>query len=314
MISVVIPLYNKGANIAATLNSVLSQSHSPGEIIVVDDGSTDNGPEVVQQYAHQGVRLIRQVNQGVSSARNKGLNEATSEYVAFLDADDLWNSSHLEQLDILITRFPDAALLSTAHTVLSNGMFYAPRAFCESGWSGLVDDFFYSYSVGFSLVNSSTACVRKSALKMVGEFTVGESRGEDIVAWVKLALNYPVAHANVNTVVYNKDAANRTSPLRAQKVPYSLRFLAGLLKASHERRESQQSLRVFFNRITFFTAAGFCLENDKNVVKKIAVLAWSVDHYLLASAIFLLRFIPANLLRAARRYRHSKAGEAGRAI
>jgi glycosyltransferase involved in cell wall biosynthesis len=312
MISVVVPLYNKGAYVTATLNSVLSQSYFPGEIIVVDDGSTDNGPEVVLQYEHQGVRLIRQVNQGVSAARNKGLDEAASEYVAFLDADDLWNSNHLEQLAVLIKRFPEAALLSTAHQVFSDGVFYVPRSFYESGWSGIVDDFFAAYSVGFSLVNSSAACVRKSALKTVGGFKVGESRGEDIVAWVRLALSYPVAHVNLITVVYNKDAANRTSQLRAHKVPYSLRYLAGLLRATSMRRKSQKSLRVFFNHLAFFTAAGFCLEHDKDVVKKIAVLAWGVDHYYLALVVFLLRFIPADLLRMARRHRHSRAGVTGR--
>jgi len=93
--SVVIPLYNKEKEVTNTLKSVLNQTYKADEIIVVDDGSTDNSKEVVKKIKE--VKLIKQENCGVSCARNRGVEEAKNEYICFLDADDLWMSDKLEK-------------------------------------------------------------------------------------------------------------------------------------------------------------------------------------------------------------------------
>ncbi|BCX12974.1 MAG: hypothetical protein KatS3mg067_1912 [Thermosynechococcus sp.] len=151
MISVVIPLYNKGPHIAKTLDSVLAQTVPPAEIIVVDDGSTDDGPEVVRRYLDRGVRLIQQANDGVSVARNRGVEEAACEHVAFLDADDWWMPNHIETLARLIQQYPQAGLYSTAHLIYRDQIYVRPRSSYADGWVGLVDDF-------FSLCTGACAC------------------------------------------------------------------------------------------------------------------------------------------------------------
>lgn len=95
-VSVVIPLYNKGPYVERTLNSVLAQTHQPCEIIVVDDGSTDDGPERVLRFKDPRILLIKQENGGPGAARNQGLAKASGKYVAFLDADDEWLPFFLE--------------------------------------------------------------------------------------------------------------------------------------------------------------------------------------------------------------------------
>ncbi|MFN3301364.1 MAG: glycosyltransferase family 2 protein, partial [Sediminibacterium sp.] len=95
-VSVVIPLYNKGKYIERAISSVLAQTYPPLEIIVVDDGSTDNGPERVLKFNDPRIILIRQENRGPGAARNTGLARAKGKYIAFLDADDEWLPNFLK--------------------------------------------------------------------------------------------------------------------------------------------------------------------------------------------------------------------------
>src|SRR5664279_2509728 len=109
-ISVVIPLYNKQTTICRALDGILAQDERPDEIIVVDDGSEDEGPELVEARYSRDVSLIRQTNQGVSAARNRGAWAATSQYVAFLDADDYWRPKVLGKFRELIGRWSHCVL------------------------------------------------------------------------------------------------------------------------------------------------------------------------------------------------------------
>jgi len=96
-VSIVIPLYNKALYVERALDSIGAQTFSDFEVIVVDDGSTDNGASVVARYPDPRVRLITQSNAGPGPARNAGIGEAQGEFVAFLDADDEWLSTYLEE-------------------------------------------------------------------------------------------------------------------------------------------------------------------------------------------------------------------------
>src|SRR5262245_2526742 len=108
LISVVCPAYNCARFIKPALESVLAQSYRPMEIIVIDDGSSDANPEVVQHF--QEVRYLRQANQGPSVARNVGILSARGEYIAFLDVDDLWTPEKLSVQLAGLLSYPQAAL------------------------------------------------------------------------------------------------------------------------------------------------------------------------------------------------------------
>lgn len=306
MITVVIPLYNKAPHIKATLQSILSQTVQPSEIIVVDDGSTDNGPEIVATFADQGVRLIQQPNQGESAARNTGVISSKTEYVAFLDADDHWLPEHLATLNNLVQSYPDAALCSTAHFIQRDDRMYRARSPFVEGWRGMVEDFFSAYAQGLSLINSSTACVRRSALLESGGFPVGIRRGPDVITWVKLALHHPVAHAAVATAIYNQQAVNRTDALREIEPPGSLRYLAKLMYEPGLSQKQVHGVARLFDRIAFFSAAGFKSHGDLTAVHAIRRLAVDARRYLTALMIASLALAPAGLLRVAKRFRHSR--------
>ena len=100
-VSVVVPAYNYARYLPKAIDSALGQTHPPLEVIVVDDGSTDDTPRVLAAYADR-IRVIRQANQGAGAARNAGIAAARGEYVAFLDSDDLW---HPRKLELQLARF-----------------------------------------------------------------------------------------------------------------------------------------------------------------------------------------------------------------
>ena len=107
MISVIIPLYNKQDSITGTIQSVLGQSVTDFELVVVDDGSTDNSVVMVQEIHDERIRVISKQNGGVCSARNAGIRAAHGEYVALMDADDIWDKDYLKEQLRMVADFPD---------------------------------------------------------------------------------------------------------------------------------------------------------------------------------------------------------------
>lgn len=114
MISVVIPLYNKAHTIVNTLNTVFNQTYQNFEIIIVNDGSTDNGVEVINQtFIDSRIRIINQSNAGVSVARNRGVKESKGEWISFLDGDDEWHPEYLSIVSTTISQYPEVGMICT---------------------------------------------------------------------------------------------------------------------------------------------------------------------------------------------------------
>lgn len=213
MITVVIPLYNKYKSIRNTLNSVLSQSFQDFEIVVVDDGSTDGGAEVVAQIKDERIRLIRKENGGVCSARNRGIKEAKYDYIALLDADDGWDIDYLAEQKRLIEDFPEAAMWGINFAELYNGKLIRelPTGL-PKGFRGIVDGYFdQTLKKGrvSDLFCSSSVVIRKSAFDKVGLFDERIWYSEDIDMWYRIIANYPVVFYDRYMVFYYYDAENR---------------------------------------------------------------------------------------------------------
>lgn len=113
LVSVVIPAYNAGSYVATAIDSVLNQSYSHIEIIVVNDGSTDNTKTILSQYSDKNVRIVSQPNRGMSGARNTGIKNAPGEFIAFLDADDYWLPEKIEKQVQLLQQHPEIGFCST---------------------------------------------------------------------------------------------------------------------------------------------------------------------------------------------------------
>jgi len=194
-VSVVIPLYNKGPYIARALNSVLAQIFQDFEVIVVDDGSTDNGAEVVRGFRDPRVRLIQQENQGVSAARNRGIEEARAELVAFLDADDEWLPEFLDTVLRLRSKYPDAGLYGTAYEVHFPGSI-VKRIYNKNDGERLLSSYFGAL-VNFDSVifNSSSFAAPKYVLTGLGGYPRDAKWNEDGTLWGMIALQFTIAYS-----------------------------------------------------------------------------------------------------------------------
>lgn len=209
-ISVVIPLYNKEKHIARAISSVLSQTCVPFEIIVVDDGSTDRGTEVVESIGDARIRLIRKPNGGVSSARNRGIEEAQGELIAFLDSDDAWKPEFLESILRLRSRFPRAGAYGTAYETF-DGKVYRSVAYWgipENDQDVIIPNFFESMH-GQPPLWASAIAIPKAVLQDVGGFKTGEVVAEDVELWCRIALKYDIAFTKQLCATYYQDADNR---------------------------------------------------------------------------------------------------------
>lgn len=196
--SVVIPLYNKARYVQGAVHSVLAQTLPPHEVIVVDDGSSDNSAEIVEAIADPRVRLVRQPNAGVSAARNRGIGLATGDWIAFLDADDWYHPEMLAALKQAHEACPEAGLLGAQSRTMQN----VPDD--PEPWP--VTDSFFEVEVVDDLrqrwmrtapFNSSSVAIRASLLREMGTcFIEGESHGEDLDMWFRVADRTPVAVVN----------------------------------------------------------------------------------------------------------------------
>jgi glycosyltransferase involved in cell wall biosynthesis len=211
-ISVIIPLYDKGPYISRAITSVLSQTVQDFEIIIVDDQSSDEGPLIVRSFADPRISFIGQDHRGVSYTRNHGAHLAKSDFLAFLDADDEWMPNHLEILFRLIRRFPDAGMYSDSYQkFLKSGKLEHARyrEIPKAPFEGILPDYFKAAARGDDPIAVSVAALSKKVFFLSGGFPVGESKGEDLDLWAKIALQYPVAFSSETGAIVHEEASNR---------------------------------------------------------------------------------------------------------
>jgi glycosyltransferase involved in cell wall biosynthesis len=198
--SVVIPAYNCARWLGEAVESALGQGREGAEVIVVDDGSTDDTPSVLASFAGR-ARVLRQENAGVAAARNRGIEEAHGEWIAFLDADDRFRPGHLDRLDRAAREHSEAGLIYTdAMMVDEAGREIKSRRSPDPG-----PDPFTSLLLK-NTVTTSAAAVRRECLDRVGMFYPGLKGPEDWDLWLRLAHGFPVAHVPEISVDYRRQS------------------------------------------------------------------------------------------------------------
>ena len=302
MFSVVIPLYNKELTIRRTLLSALNQSYKKMEIIVVNDGSTDSGPMIVESMIkdNRQIRQLHQENKGVSAARNLGIQASEKQYIAFLDGDDEWLPEHLQDTKSLIHHYPECgfyaaryflrALDGKQRAAIINGL---PKDF-----EGIIENYFDIASRSDPPVWSSAVCARKDALLDIGGFPEGVPLGEDLLTWARLAARYPLAYSmKCNSIYYLSSSETYDTP--PGRIPPEDDIVGKGLKALLENMADprHKSLRKYCSiwhkmRASFYLRLGMNHEARREIK-----LAFKYHYFHRLLIYWLLTFLPLTLVQ-----------------
>jgi glycosyltransferase involved in cell wall biosynthesis len=274
-ISVVIPVYNKATYVQRALSSVVNQTYQDFEIVVVNDGSTDDSVEKVQAIHDPRIRLITQSNAGVSSARNKGIAESQGTFIAFLDADDEWKEKFLEYIILLHQEYPRAQMMATSFEFVRDKeivlkLFALPKRSLLS-LHAYVD---CCVKKGSPMCTSSTV-VSKTLAQEVGCFQIGQSYGEDLDFWFRLIEKAPLAYYNSPQAKYWIGLPNSLCIATRQLEEKPL--LQSLEKRLSEGNLLISDRQVFINYIAWRNFLAFeasLLKRDRRCAHRLLISSW----------------------------------------
>lgn len=253
--SVIIPLYNKAPYVAKAIRSVLAQSFKDYELIVIDDGSKDESADIAQQVieGHTNCRLICQENAGVSIARNNGVAVSQGEYFCFLDADDWWEPSFLEEMSRLIEEYPEAGIYGTNYTIV-NETKHKTRVASVGVGVGFEKGYInycqvYAKTLIMPLTSISVAIPRLIFYE-TGGFPLGIKLGEDFLLWIQIALKHKVAFLNKPLAYYNQDVDVTNRGVGRLHYPkehmlWNLTYLAPLEQSNSDFKQLIDNLRTY---------------------------------------------------------------------
>ncbi|TPD71957.1 glycosyltransferase family 2 protein [Flavobacterium microcysteis] len=226
MFSIIIPLYNKQHSVKRCITSILNQSFKNFEIIVINDGSTDESLAEVLSIKDERIHVVNKQNEGVVKARNLGISLSNNPLISFLDADDYWYSTHLETIYNLYNDFPDAGIYTTKYLFYHSEKKQILPYFIgipDENWRGVVENYFDSSYV-YRLGCTGSNVIPKKVFEKIGYFdeTLKISPyGEDIKLWIKIALSYPVVYDSKVTFIYDLSGENHLSKNDIKKRSYA---------------------------------------------------------------------------------------------
>jgi len=258
MFSVIIPLYNKASYIEKAIRSVAAQTCRDFELIVIDDGSKDGGFEIAKKLLAAltpplgGWGATCQSNQGVSTARNNGVKLAKYDYIAFLDADDWWATTYLEEMKNLIGQYPEAGIYASSYYKVKNGKHIQANIGVGEGFQqGLINYFqVYAKTLWMPLWTGATV-IKKNVFHENNGFKPTLKLGEDFDLWARVAIQYPVVFLNKPLAYYNQDVeqANRAIGTKLHKpqehMLFALRELYETEKPDSDLKQLMDALRVY---------------------------------------------------------------------
>jgi glycosyltransferase involved in cell wall biosynthesis len=306
LVSVVCPAYNCARFIQSALESVFAQIYRPIEIIVVDDGSTDTTPELIQRYRE--IHYLKQENRGPSAARNLGVRAAHGEYIAFLDLDDLWTPKKLSEQIARLESLPDAGLSFSDMRLFSAAgnddltMFQKYRLTKEFFGDDRYVDHAVTKLVSRNFIPTSSVVVRKTVLTQSGGFDERFRKAEDWDLWLRIGLRYPIIYSSIPLVLKRVHDVNVSRDSEGMNV-------AALKVLEKFRREYQRPLdslgvditgvlRDAYRNLGYFYLRQMSLTEARNALSASLALGFHGRALVYFLSTFLGRSLVGTLVRA----------------
>lgn len=259
--SVIMPLYNKAPYVKKALESVVAQTYKEWELIIIDDGSTDGSADVVRdfirafQISNFRIQILLQENAGVAAARNNGVKASHGQFLCFLDADDWWELTFLEEVKKLIHEYPEAGIYATNYVYYKPGKTHValnlPR-----GYINYPDAYLHSKQMP---IWTGATCMPRRVFDELGGFPLGIKLGEDFLLWAKTALHYKVAFCEKPLAYYNND------------VPASFRATRNFHAPEHHMLFHLDSLLVEINYLSVHPFIHSSVESWIQLIDKLRV-------------------------------------------
>ncbi len=254
-ISVIIPTYNRAGFLKEAIDSVRGQDYPDFELIVVDDGSTDATPDLLEAYG-PAIRVVRQANAGVSAARNAGIGRAGGDLIAFLDSDDLWLPGKLATQAAFFAGHPESVICQTEELWVRRGRRVNPgkRHRKRAGW-------IFTPSLSLCLVSPSAVMIRRSLFDEVGLFDEDLPACEDYDLWLRISRRYPVDLIETPLIVKRGGHADQLSAAPGLD-RFRIRSIEKILQAADLPADYRQAaVRVLVEKCRIY--AGGCLKRGR---------------------------------------------------
>lgn len=255
--SVIIPLYNKALYVHKAVESVIGQTHTDWELWIVDDGSTDGSSEIVKVYTDTRIHVIHQANSGVGSARNNGVASSSAPYICFLDADDWWEPTFLEEIAGLTERHPEAGIYGTGYYIVKNGKKRIAPIGVDNGFSEGEINYCQVYAKTLCMpLWTGAVCMPRAVFDEFGGFQTSIKLGEDFLLWIHIALKHKVVLLNKPLSNYNQDVD------ASYRGTHNKRYDPDSFMTFHFNRFSKEeaknpNLKVLLDRIRVYTLMNF---------------------------------------------------------
>ena len=262
-VSIVIPVFNKEAYLIETITSVLQQTYSSFELLLINDGSTDASLNIMRSFEDTRIRIIDQKNHGLSKTRNRGVAEAQYELIALLDADDLWLPNHLKHLVELSENFPEAQLFATGYQELFNsGKTVKPKLNTAHKHPYILTDFF-TESLYQPLIIPSALAFTKASFNTLAGFNEQTTYSEDVDFLIRAHLEFQTAFHPEITCTYRTEVPGQISSQKKSELQ-APKF--GKLLREHP---DHQSLRIYIHTKRYFLCIFYKTEGRKDLFKKL---------------------------------------------
>lgn len=260
--SVIIPLYNKAPYVRKTVESVLCQTFTDWELIIIDNGSTDGSNEVVAEFTDSRIQIVQLAeNVGVSNARNKGATLATAPLITFLDADDWWDPTFLEEMANLIDRHPDAGIYGTGYYIVKNGRRrVAPIGVDETFTEGEIN-YCHVYAKTLCMpLTSISVCIPRMVFNETGGFPAEIKLGEDFMLWLRIALNHKTVLLNKPLSNYNQDVDSAFRGTHNKRYNPDT-FMTFYFDRFAEEESKNHDLKILLDKLRVYTLMNFRKNN-----------------------------------------------------